>query len=303
MNDIVIPYVNPDLDGVACAIAVAALELSSWNARLMGDVDAETAVVLEHLQLLAPARVHDWSEVRSIWLVDTHHVRQLPAELPRERVTRITDHHPGGDSEAFPNAVIQNESVGAAATLIAEKYFERGGSIPLSINVLLQAAILSNTLGFRAGATADRDHRAFAKLSSFDPLPPSLIARMETARRGILGLGTTAIVERDYKLFETPRGLVLISQVEAPGALELLERDDLAAALRGIGTAKDAHASILNLVDTQANASAIVASSLELLGMLAGTLGSNVDSEGVLRVERLLQRKTDIVPHVIAGRQ
>ena len=184
MDDIVVSYVNPDLDGIACATALSALESHSWAPRLLGNLDSESVVVLDHLQLPTPGAVRDWVEVRSIWLVDTHHVRQLPAELPRERVIRITDHHPGGDREAFPNAVIQNESVGAAATLVAEKYFESGVVIPAAISALLQAAIISNTLGFGAAATSDRDRRAFDRLSSTDPLPPTLTARMQAARRG-----------------------------------------------------------------------------------------------------------------------
>lgn len=301
MDDIVVSYVNPDLDGIACAIAISALEASSWKSRLLGNLDSETIVVLDYLQLPTPGTVRDWAEVRSIWLVDTHHVRQLPTDLPRERVIHITDHHPRGDSEDFPNAVIQNELVGAAATLVAEKYFNRGIAIPAAISTLLQAAIVSNTLGFGAAATSDRDHRAFDRLSSANPLPATLTARMQEARRGILMLSTYAIVEKDCKLFETSHGLLAISQVETPGALELLARDDLRAALRQLGTAKSAAAVLLNLVDTQANASAVVASSSELLGLLADKIGAEVDSQNVLRVGRLLQRKSDIVPHVLVG--
>lgn len=301
MPDIIVSYRNPDLDGVACAIAIAMLEPGDWQPRLLGEVDAETAVVLSELGLAVPRPVKDWAEVGEIWLVDTHHVPQLPDDLPRERVTRVTDHHTGGNPEAFLNAIVQNEAVGAAATLVAERCAARGGDLPWPLGTLLQAAIVSNTLDFVAGATSNRDREAFALLAALEPLSPGLRLRMQEARRSILTLSSVAVVDKDCKLFETPRGKLLVSQVEAPGALELLQRGELGTTLLAASAARQARFALLNLVDTQACASALLSTSPELLAMLAGQIGGCIDAGGVLRVSRLLQRKTDIIPHLLAS--
>lgn len=301
MSSIVVSYRNPDLDGVACAIAISSLEPVRWEARVIGAVDAETKAVLDELGLPVPRAVEDWTEIGDICLVDTHHLRQLPDELPRERVTRVIDHHSGGNPEAFRNAVIQNEPVGAAATLVAERRAAQGGDLPWPLGLLLQAAIVSNTLDFGAVATSSRDRQAFERLAAIEPLSHGLRQRMQEARRTILGLSSAAVVEKDCKLFDTPGGLLLVSQVEAPGALGLLDRVDLSRALLAAAAARHARAALLNLVDTQASASALIASSPELLATLNNSVGGCIDSAGVLRAPRLLQRKTDIIPHLLAA--
>lgn len=299
MPDIVVSYRNPDLDGMACAITIATLEPLDWQARMIGKVDAETKVVLSELGLVVPRTVDDWTEIGDIWLVDTHHVRQLPDELPRERVTRVTDHHSGGNPEAFPNAVIYNEAVGAAATLVAERCAAQGRDLPRPLGALLQAAIVSNTLDFGAAATSSRDRQAFERLAASEPLEQGLRQRMQEARRSIFTLSSQAIIAKDCKLFDTPCGLVLVSQVEAPGALELLDRVDLRRELLAAAATSQTQAALLNLVDTQAYASALLATSPQLLAMLENPIGGYIDAGGVLRASRLLQRKTDIIPHLL----
>ena len=144
MRAVVCSYINPDLDGVACSIAVEILERPKWSACVLGALDAETSLVLHDLGFTFPPSVNGWDAVDEIWLVDTHHASQLPPDLPESRVTRITDHHPGGNPSRYANADIQNEHVGAAATLVAERFLESKVTIPVDVAMLLQAAIVSN---------------------------------------------------------------------------------------------------------------------------------------------------------------
>lgn len=298
MASIVFPYVNPDLDGVACAIAVAHWQGIPWEARTMGEFDEETRVVLARLGLPLPQVPPDWRCVDRIWLVDTHHPRQLPPDMLLDRVVRITDHHPGGEPDKFPNARIRNEPVGAAATIVTEMMLEGGAPTPAAIAGLLQAAILSNTLGFQAPASSTRDRQAFDRLAAAAPLPPGLAERMQEARRGILLLGTEDIVCRDVKVYHSSMGPMAVSQLEAPQALELLDRDDLAEALTALAAKHAAAGAILNLVDIPTGTSAIVASGARLSVALARHLALAVDGQGIIRAPRVLQRKTDIVPHL-----
>lgn len=299
MANVIVSYVNPDLDGVACSIALQRLKGSTWAAHRFGEIDEETKVVLEKLGLPVPPPLTSWHDVSHIWLVDTHHLNQLPPDLPTDLVIRITDHHPDGDLARFPNADTQNESVGAAATLVAEQIAECGGELSPTIAVLLQAAIVSNTLDFRAPATSSRDHRAFSTLRAVRPLPGDLIAKMREARQGVLKLSTAAILQRDVKSFQTELGLVIVSQIEAPGALEILERRDLPSSLTEAAVSKAANAAILNVVDTAIGASAIVSSAPSLLSLLAERLCESICADGVIRCGRVLQRKTDIVPFIL----
>jgi len=294
---LVLPYTNPDLDGVACALSVQVLAPGNWLAGVTGGLDDETETVLELLGLAAPPPPPDWSGVDAIWLVDTHHLSQLPGDLPNERVVEVTDHHPGGNPERYPSASIQNEAVGAAATLVAERYLDPAGRIPPQIALLLQAAILSNTLEFRAPATSPRDHLAFAALKAIAELPVEVIDAMRQAKGARLRLETPALLESDLKVFDTRFGRVAIAQVEAAAALEVLRREDLATSLDALARSKNARTALVNLVDLAAGRGAILSTDSEIMQALARALGYAL-SDGALFADRLLQRKTDIVPHL-----
>jgi manganese-dependent inorganic pyrophosphatase len=295
---IVISYSNPDLDGVACAIGLAHQHKPVWSPHVLGDIDSETRTVLRRLGLTVPPAPPAWTDIDRIWLVDTHHPNQLPTDFPYNRVVRITDHHPGGAPEHFPNAEIENESVGAAATLVAEQMVATVDTIPVAIARLLQAAILSNTLDFNAPSTSVRDQAMFAHLRKIAPLPSDVIEAMAEARRSRLNMSSLAILESDVKSFDTPLGRITIAQVECGGALGLLDRRDLLPSLVQLRASHEAVAAILNLVDLDRNESALLGTDVALIAHISAQLGVESDANGKVRIDRLLQRKSDIVPHL-----
>jgi len=293
MISVILPYRNPDLDGVASALGLEAV-FPAWTACIDGAIDAETSAVLTALGLRQPTRRMAWESIEGIWLVDTHHLRQLPPDLPVERVFRIWDHHPGGDF--FPRAELRNESIGSVATMVWEAYREGCLTPSSAMAVLLQAAILSNTLDLRAPSTSLRDRAAVAQLDQIEPITPVLREVMRRAKNSILNQTTSNAVGYDVKHFNTGFGTAIVAQVEAAGASDLLERADLAAALSDLATRSGASLAVLNLVDLDAGMSAIVSTSPDVLAALAANLGVDVDVSGVIRVQRLLQRKSDILP-------
>lgn len=299
---IVTSYPNPDLDGVACSLAIASVTQDKWCARVVGTIDAETRVVLDRLRLAAPPRIDDWTQIEHVWLVDTHHPNQLSADFPKLRVSRITDHHPGGDPASFPNALIQNERVGAAATLIVE-WLEGEGCTPSEdLAVLLQCAIVSNTLDYLAPATTQRDRNAAHSLRLIRPMPEELHEAMREVRRGLLEATTEALLNRDTKTFVSAFGPVIVGQIEAPGALELLKRTDLLSELRELAGNAGAWAAVLNIVDTTLAHSAIVTTDVALENLFTAKLGAPASSLGIIQVNRVLQRKTDVVPFLLSPR-
>jgi inorganic pyrophosphatase/exopolyphosphatase len=168
--------------------------------------------------------------------------------------------------------------------------------------MLLQAAIVSNSLNFRAPATSPRDRNAYANLRNIRPLPDTVFDRMQEARRATLRGETRSILRADTKRFETDYGSVIVSQLEAAGALELLGRMDLKASLEELAEAADCASAILNIVDTALGHSAVLATDSRITNRVSEGLHQSQDGDGVIRIERLLQRKTDIVPHIMGIR-
>jgi len=85
-----------------------------------------------------------------------------------DRIIQIIDHHYGfenyWDSNPNINAIIEN--IGAVATIIFELYEKENllDSLDKDICLLLMAAILDNTLNFKAKPTTSRDINAYTKL-------------------------------------------------------------------------------------------------------------------------------------------
>lgn len=85
-----------------------------------------------------------------------------------DRIIQIIDHHYGfenyWDSNSNINAIIEN--IGAVATIIFELYEKENllDSLDKDMCLLLMAAILDNTLDFKAKPTTSRDINAYTKL-------------------------------------------------------------------------------------------------------------------------------------------
>jgi nanoRNase/pAp phosphatase (c-di-AMP/oligoRNAs hydrolase) len=60
------------------------------------------------------------------------------------KVAEIIDHHPGGNPEAFEKASIINEQVGAAATIVVERFQKMDFGIQSSHVGLLYAGIMAH---------------------------------------------------------------------------------------------------------------------------------------------------------------
>jgi len=66
-----------------------------------------------------------------------------------------------------------------------------------------------------------------------------------------------------------------------------------------MAAARSCALAIANLVDTEQCKSAVVATEVIVARVLSAGLHRPLDPDGVIRVDRLLQRKTDIVPHIM----
>lgn len=303
MRRVVTSYVNPDTDGVACALAYAALRARDdvgWTAAFVGRLNAETLAALDVLQLPPPPIVESLTDAEEIAIVDTHHLAQVAkAGVRPEIVVEIIDHHTNGDPTAFPRAQIDNQRVGAASTLLIERGLAQ---LPVPLLHLLAAGIVSNTLNFEAPSTTLRDRDAFASVVAVEPLPDGLVAAMEEARSQFLCQPSYDVIAQDVKVFETPTGSLVLSQVEAPGAASLVERSDFEGAASALCRDFRTRSCVINLADTQVGASRVWASSAELLRTIPGVAPlDQPTTEGPVTAwaERLLLRKTDLVPYLV----
>lgn len=298
---LVTSYINPDLDGVACGIVGAAHLFTGHEPGYAGTLAPEASEVLSHLGLEFPRVLLDRGDWDDVVLVDCHHPAQLPHVRDLSRVTVVVDHHPDGDAAAFPLAEVQNEAVGAAATLIAERIAARPGGLARLSSAhaaLLACAVASNTLDFSAPSTTSRDRAQFDSLRSIalpDVALDDLVLAMRRWRHGFLDLATEEAVSQDVKIIETPFGMVAVAQLEGDGARSLLHRTDLHFAVERLAHGTNLVASMLSLVDTSTSTTTFVTADKRVRSALMVLLPEVLD-EWTLELSILALRKTHVIP-------
>ena len=85
----------------------------------------------------------------TIVLVDTSTLTTIDKRITPSQVVEIIDHRMIHDTSAFKNARVLIEIVGAAATLVAERFQKEKITPSNEAAILLHTAIISNTLNFK----------------------------------------------------------------------------------------------------------------------------------------------------------
>ena len=298
-NNYVVSYVNPDTDGVACSIAMALLLSRKTNNTYVpgtfGNINPETKVVLEYCGLSSIKNMG--SSLRNpskIVLVDTHHIEQLPKGFPSEKVCLIIDHHDKGDDSVFPNALIDNRKIGAAASIVAEKCINEK-VIDEKLGKLLACAIVSNTLNFTATSTSDFDRKIFDRLSQQYPIDNIIIKKMFEQRGNVFKRGFKYAMESDMKKYNLHNGILGISQIEAYDLLKIVEINSIVEALKAVIEEQQLDYCLFNGVDVHLKQSIVICGNLSSK-KIASLIFKKDFSESYEQFDRVLQRKTDFVP-------
>lgn len=219
-------YVNPDLDGVASAIAYGEfLQKTGKNAvvRIIGEPHDEAKYVLNRFGFAYPQTISNADDFDEVILVDTSNPNGLEGKIAPEKVIEIIDHRKVHDAGEFPNAKVQIELIGAAATLIAEKFMRNNIAISKESATLVYGAIISNTLNFKSGVTTDRDREAAAWLNKVAGLPEDFWRDLFTAKSDLSGGKLAERIESDFAWFVMGGKKVGVAQIEMIGAKELLD--------------------------------------------------------------------------------
>jgi manganese-dependent inorganic pyrophosphatase len=157
---LVTSYVGPDLDGFACAYAYTEFLNKIDKAAdlgILGEPHSEVTFLLNRYQIpfiQKPINPEDYS---SVVIVDASTLNGIDSRIKLDSVTEVIDHRKINEAEKFVNAKIQIEFVGAAASLVTEKFMDSGIQISRESATLLYGAIISNTLKLRANVTTERD--------------------------------------------------------------------------------------------------------------------------------------------------
>lgn len=223
---LVTSYVNPDLDGVASVIAYGEfLQKTGQNVVVgfIGEFQDEPKYMFERFDFAYPDILLNADDFNEVILVDASNPNELQGKIASEKVIEIIDHRKANEADKFPKARTQIEFVGAAATLIAEKFMQNNVDISEGTAVLLYGAIISNTLNFRGGVTTDRDIAAATWLNQFAKLPEYFWKDMFVAKSDLTGTKLAQRINSDFAWFVLGGKKVGIAQIEMIGARRLVD--------------------------------------------------------------------------------
>jgi len=158
---LVTTYTNPDLDGVACAIAYSELLNKTGKAAaagIFGEINDETRLVIKKFRIRHPSKGSELiDDAKEIVLVDVSSAFGLSEKIDISKVIEFIDHHKLSMEGKLDNAKVQLELVGAAATLIAERFQKAAVEPSKEAAALLYYAIVSNTINFNNNVTTQKD--------------------------------------------------------------------------------------------------------------------------------------------------
>lgn len=156
----ILSYNMPDMDGVSCMFAYSEF-LNKIGEKCEYIIDGKTKKevnIVTNMYKIKLKSSNILSDDDKIILVDTNEPEELTRKINLKNIVEIIDHHHiSKEIKKMQNVKVQIEKVGAAATLIAEKFKNSNISISKNSAILLYYGIVSNTLNFNSNTTNDRD--------------------------------------------------------------------------------------------------------------------------------------------------
>ncbi|MFV0438178.1 MAG: manganese-dependent inorganic pyrophosphatase [Desulfopila sp.] len=299
----VVGHSNPDTDSITSAIALATLlkaqgkEAKPCIQCAAGDLNPESALVLERFGLAVPEQIGDISG-KDVALVDFSDLAQGPANLASANVVTIVDHHKIGDVTTNNPILYRAEPVGCTGTVLAKMFKEAGVAIPKDVAGGMLSAILSDTVNFKSPTCTEDDKVAVAGLKEVAGVADtdSLFMDMLKAKSSVAGVPAKDLLFRDYKDFDMKGKKVGVGQLELATVDQVSDiRDDLLKAMEEVK--KDGrHSVLLMLTDVVKEGTDLVVLSDDP-ALIESAFGGKL-SDNSMWIDGMMSRKKQTVPNL-----
>ncbi|MCD2250296.1 manganese-dependent inorganic pyrophosphatase [Listeria monocytogenes] len=225
---LVFGHKNPDTDTICSAISYAELKKAQGadiEAVRLGELNSETAFVLDYFQVTAPRLVQTVAnEVSEVTLVDHNERQQSADDIDEVTVTAVVDHHRIANFETSDPLYYRAEPVGCTTTILLKMFRENEVEVSKTVAGLMLSAIISDTLLFQSPTCTEEDKVAAEKLA--------LIADVDIQTYGMEMLKAGADVSKktvdelllDAKEFNMNDNKVEIAQINVVDVNDVLSR-------------------------------------------------------------------------------
>ncbi|EKB1219690.1 manganese-dependent inorganic pyrophosphatase [Listeria monocytogenes] len=225
---LVFGHKNPDTDTICSAISYAELKKAQGadiEAVRLGELNSETAFVLDYFQVTAPRLVQTVAnEVSEVALVDHNERQQSVDDIDDVTVTAVVDHHRIANFETSDPLYYRAEPVGCTTTILLKMFRENGVEVSKTSAGLMLSAIISDTLLFQSPTCTEEDKVAAQKLAQIADVDIQSYG-MEMLKAGAdVSKKTVAELLLDAKEFNMNDNKVEIAQINVVDVNDVLSR-------------------------------------------------------------------------------
>ena len=287
-------YKNPDMDGTACIYAYREFLIQRGiraEGAIFGRPHREAEFVLKECKIKKLEKAEKIiTRFNKIVIVDASDPRDLPRKIKRMKVIEVIDHRKINRVENFPKAKAQIELVGAAATLIAEKFYKKRVPISRQSATLLYLAIVSNTDNFQGIVTA-RDRAMARWLNTKAKVAKTFIRKMFMAKSKF-NQPLVQVLAGDMKTLRVDKIVIGIAQLEILdlGKFVKKNREKIYKALRYIKRKHRFNYFFLNMIDLGKGFNFMVVIDALTQALVEKALRLKF-ANGLARTKRILMRK------------
>ena len=229
----IIDHIKPDLDSAVAAVSYKYLadeylyKGEQTNAVLASEPNHETQTIFKKFNIPRP-QVLDKNQVKTedkFILVDHNEASQRHEAIKNEQIIEIIDHHKINLNLSYPiYATIY--PWGSTNTVIWWMMRRYDIKPTKELASLMSAAILSDTVGFKAATTTEIDKSMFKKLNAVAQIKniDNLIIEVLKAKSYIANLNTKQILTKDYKIYDFSGKKVMIAQLETVEQEKLINK-------------------------------------------------------------------------------
>ena len=219
---------NPDTDTVTSAIVLADLQNALGNAATayrLGDLNKETAFVLEYFKVEAPELLTTVTDDDTVILVDHNEFAQSVDGIEKATPYMVIDHHRVYGFNSAEPLFFRVEPVGCTATILYKMYLENNITIKPSIAGLMASAIVSDTLLFKSPTCTELDKEVCLKLAQIAKIDIETYGlEMLKAGTNLSDLATTELLRIDAKVFTMNDVSAEIAQISTVDIASVMER-------------------------------------------------------------------------------
>ncbi|HBK4878084.1 TPA: manganese-dependent inorganic pyrophosphatase [Listeria monocytogenes] len=225
---LVFGHKNPDTDTICSTISYAELKKAQGadiEAVRLGELNSETAFVLDYFQVTAPRLVQTVAnEVSEVALVDHNERQQSVDDIDDVTVTAVVDHHRIANFETSDPLYYRAEPVGCTTTILLKMFRENEVEVSKTVAGLMLSAIISDTLLFQSPTCTEEDKVAAQKLAQIADVDIQSYG-MEMLKAGAdVSKKTVAELLLDAKEFNMNDNKVEIAQINVVDVNDVLSR-------------------------------------------------------------------------------